>query len=91
MKMQNLSVNEFKQIERMNNFLENKLKQIAKIWHIKNNKDMSKEHLLIALLKSNQSHTEFRKSKDSNTEIEKTKKIFKKLRNIYSKKKKKKC
>ena len=57
-KMQNLSLNELAQIKRVNNFSENKLRQIAKIRHIKNYKDMSKEDLLIALLKSNQSHTE---------------------------------
>ena len=57
-KMQNLSLNELKQIKRMNNFLENKLKEIAKIRSIKKYEDMSKKDLLIALLKSNQSHTE---------------------------------
>ena len=46
---------------------------------------MSKEDLLIALLKSNQSHTEFRKSKDNNTEIGETKKIFNELRNNFLK------
>ena len=56
--MQNLSLNELKQIKRMNNFLENKLKEIAKIRSIKKYEDMSKKDLLIALLKSNQSHTE---------------------------------
>ena len=47
---------------------------------------MSKEDLLITLLKSNQSHTELRnKSEDNNTEIEETKKIFSELRNNFSK------
>ena len=36
---------------------------------------MSKEDLLIALLKSNKSHTELLKSEDNDTEIDKTKKI----------------
>ena len=57
-KMQNLSLNELEQIERMNNLLLNKLKEIAKTRSIKTNKNTSKEDLLIALLKSNQSHTE---------------------------------
>ena len=57
-KMQNLSLNELEQIAEMNNFSENKLKQIANARHIKKYKDMSKEDLIIALLKSNQSHTE---------------------------------
>ena len=85
LKMQNLSLNELKQIEKMDNFPENKLKQIAKIRRIKNYKDMPKEDLLIALLKSNQSHTELRKSKGNNTEIAETKKIFNELRNNFSK------
>ena len=84
-KIQNLSLNDLKQIRKMNNLSLNELKQLAKIRHIKNYKDMSKEDLLIALLKSNQSHTELRKSKDNNTEIEKTKKIFNELRNNFLK------
>ena len=56
-KMQNLSQNKLEQITKMQNLLQNKPKQIAKTRRIKNYKNMSKEHLLIALLKSNQSHT----------------------------------
>ena len=37
---------------------------------------MSKEELLIALLKSKQSHAELYKSKSNNVEIEETKKIL---------------
>ena len=83
--MQNLSLNELEQIERMNNLSLNELKQIAKTRSIKNYKDMSKEDLLIALLKSNQSHTELRRSEDNNAEIGETKKIFNELRNNFSK------
>ena len=46
---------------------------------------MSKEDLLIALLKSNQNHKELGKSEDNNTEIGKTKKIFNEFRNNFSK------
>ena len=46
---------------------------------------MSKEGLLISLLKSNQSHTELRRSEDNNAEIGETKKIFNELRNNFSK------
>ena len=46
---------------------------------------MSKEDLLIALLKSNQSHTELQRSEDNNTEIGETKKNFNKVRNNFSK------
>ena len=84
--MQNLSLNELEQIERMNNLSLNKLKQIAKTRSIKTNRNTSKEDLLIALLKSNQSHTELRRSEDNNTEIGETKKIFNELRNNFSRK-----
>ena len=69
----------------MNSLLLNELKQIAITRHNKNYKDMSKENLLIALLKSNQSHTELQKSEDNNTEIGETKKIFNELRNNFLK------
>ena len=49
-----------------------------------------REELLIALLKSKQSHEELLRSKYDNAEIEKTKKNFNELRNRFSKKKKKK-
>ena len=44
---------------------------------------MSREGLLITLLKSNQSHTELYKSKPDNTEIEEIKKLFNELRNNF--------
>ena len=84
-KMQNLSLDGLEQIERMNNLSLDELKQIAIRRHIKNYKDMSKEDLLIALLKLNQSHTGLLKSKNNNTEIEETKKLFNELRNNFSK------
>ena len=68
----------------MNNLPQNVLEQIATARHIKNYKDMSREDLLIALLKSNQSHTELLKVDDSNTEIGDTKKLFNNLRNNFS-------
>ena len=83
--MQNLSLNELEQITEMNNLSKNKLEQIAKNRRIKTNKNTSKEDLLIALLKSNKSHTELRKSEDNNTEIGETKKLFNELRNNFSK------
>ena len=83
-KIQNLSLDELEKIERMNNLLQNVLEQIATVRHIKNYKDMPREDLLIALLKSNQSHTELVKINDSNTEIGETKKLFNNLRNNFS-------
>ena len=82
--MQNLSLDELEKIERMNNLLLNALAQIAIARQIKNYKDMSREDLLIALLKSNPSHTELLKIDDSNTEIGETKKLFNNLRNNFS-------
>ena len=85
--MQNLSQNELKQITKMSNLLQNELEKIAKMRHIKNYKNISREELLISLLKSNQSIAELRRSKDNNAEIEETKKIFNELRNRFSKEK----
>ena len=86
-KMQNLSENELKQITKMSNLLQNELKKIAKIKHIKNYKNMLKEELLIALLKSEQSPAELRRSKDNNTEIKEIKEKFNALRNNFSREK----
>ena len=69
----------------MGNLTKYNLEQIAKMRWIKNYKNMARENLLIALLKSKQSHAELRRSKDSNTEIEETKKNFNELRNDLSK------
>ena len=52
---------------------------------IKTNSNTSKEDLLIALVKSNQSQTELRKSEYNNTEIGETKKRFNELRNNFLK------
>ena len=82
-RIQNLSLNELEQIEKMNNLSLNKPKQIAKTRSIKSNRNTSKEDLLIALLKSNQSHTELRRSEDNKAEIGETKKIFNELRNNF--------
>ena len=49
---------------------------------------MSKEDLLIALLKSYQSHRELRMSENNNNiEINETKKLFNELRNNFSREK----
>ena len=52
--MQNLSQRELDQITKMWNLLQNELEQIAKMRRLKNYKNMSKEGLLIALLKVEQ-------------------------------------
>ena len=86
--MPNLSLNDFKKIERTNNLSLNELNQIAIAKNIKNYKDMSREYLLIALLKSNPSHTELLKIDDSNTEIGEFKELFNNLREIIFQEKK---
>ena len=64
-KIQNLSQNEIKQIIKMQNLSRNELEQIAKKRGIKKYKNMSKEELLISLLKSEQSIAELRKGKSN--------------------------
>ena len=56
--MQNLSQNEFNQIVEMRGQSRDELKRIAKIRKIKNYEEMSKEKLIISLLKSKQSIAE---------------------------------
>ena len=73
-KMQNLSQNELEQIIKMQNLSQNELEQITKMRRIKTYKHMSKEELLIAILKSNQSYAELYESKSNDVEIEETKK-----------------
>ena len=71
----------------MQNLSQNELEQIVRIRHIKSYKNMSREELFIVLLKSKQTHEELLRSKDNNSEIEETKKIFKELINRFSKEK----
>ena len=85
-KMQNLSQSDLGQITKMLNLSQNELEQIAKTRRIKNYNNMSKEELLVALLKSNQSFAELQKSKSNNAKIEETRKIFNELKNRFSKK-----
>ena len=56
--MQNLSKNELNQIAKMRDQSRDELEQIAKIRRIKNCEEMSKEELIIPLLKSKQSIAE---------------------------------
>ena len=53
--------------------------------HIKDSNNMSKEELLIALLKSGQSYAKLYKSKSNNLKIEEAIKIFNEIRNKLSK------
>ena len=79
-----LSQNGLERIVKMQNLSQNELEQIAKMRRIKNYKNMSREELLIALLKSKQGPAELYKSEPNNAEIEKTQKVFNELRNRFS-------
>ena len=57
-KMQNLTQNELDQITRIKNVSQDELEKIARMRCIKNYENISKEGLLIALLKSEQSRAE---------------------------------
>ena len=64
----------------MRNVSRNELEQIAKMRRIKNYNNMSKEELLIALLKSNQSLAELQKSNSNNAKTEEIRKLFNELK-----------
>ena len=86
-RMESLSQNELQQIVKMQDLSQDELEQIARMRGIKDYKNMSREDLLTALLKSKQSHAKLRKSKDNNAEIEETKKIFNEFGNRFSREK----
>ena len=86
-KMQNLSQDELEQIARMNNLPQNKLEQIAKNRGIKKYKNMSKEGLLVSILKWEQSIAQLRKSNNNNAEIKEIKEKFNILSNKFSEEK----
>ena len=67
---ENLSQNGLERTTKMQNLSQNELEQITKIRRIKDYNNMSKEGLLIALLKSEHSLAElYNKSKSNNAEI----------------------
>ena len=71
----------------MNNLPQNKLEQIAKNRGIKKYKNMSKEGLLISILKWGQSIAQLRKSNNNNAEIKEIKEKFNILSNKFSEEK----
>ena len=84
--MQNLSQNEFNQIAEMHNHSRGKLQQITKIKRIKNYEEMSKEELIISLLKSKQSIAELFNNNLDDDKISDIKRILNRLRDILPKK-----
>ena len=88
-KLQNLSQNEFNQIAQMRGQSRDELEQIAKIRRIKNYEEMTKEELIISLLKSKQSKTELFNNTNNNlydNKISAIRTILSRLRDILPKK-----
>ena len=82
--MQNLSQNEFNQIEKMRGLSRDELEQNAKIRRIKNYEDMKKEDLIISLLKSNEDIVKL--FNDNNNLCNDIRRILNRLRGILPKK-----
>ena len=87
-KMHNFSQNEFNQSAVMHGQSLDELKHIAKIKRIKNYEKMTKEELMISLLKSKQSIAELFNNNDNlyDDEISDIRRILRKLRDILPKK-----
>ena len=75
-KIQNLSQNELNQITKMQNQSPNELESIAKMRRIKNYEEMSKEGLVISLLKSKRSLAELFNNNLDSDKISEIKKIY---------------
>ena len=84
--MQNLSQNEFNQIAEMRGQSRDELERIAKIRRIKNYEEMSKEELIISLLKSKQSIAELFNNNLYDNKISDIKRILNRLRDILPRK-----
>ena len=83
--MQNLSQNDFNQIEKISNLSRDELEQIAKIRRIKNYEDMKNEDLIIPLLKSKERIADLFNDNNDN-EISDIRRIINRLRDILPKK-----
>ena len=85
--MQSLSQNELNQVAEMHNQSRDELERIAKIRRIKNYEEMSKEELIISLLKSKQSIAElFNNNNLYDNKISDIRRILNRLRDILPKK-----
>ena len=81
-KMQNLSQNELNQIAEMRGQSRDELERIAKIRRIKNYEEMSKEELIISLLKSKQNIVELFNNNLDDDKISDKNGMFNRLRSI---------
>ena len=86
--MQNLSQNELNQIAEMRDQSRDELERIAKIRRIKNYKEMTKEELIISLLKSKQSIAELFNNNNNlyDNKISDIRRILNRLRDILPRK-----
>ena len=88
-KMQNLSQSEINKVTKMHGKLQYELERIAKMRRIKSYKKMSKEELIISLLKSKSSSVELFNNnlddKNLDDKISDIKKIVNRLRDILTK------
>ena len=86
--MQNLSQNVFNQIAEMLGQSRDELEQITKIRRIKNYEEMTKEELIISLLKSSQSIADLFNDNNNpcDNKISGIRRIFSRLRDILPKK-----
>ena len=84
-KMQNLSHNDLNQIMNMYNQLQQKLERVAKMRRIKNRKIMSKEELIISLLKSKLDLAKLFNNNLDDSKISDTRKILNRLRDVLPK------
>ena len=82
--MQNLSQNELNQIAEMRDQSQDELERIAKITRIKKYEEMSKEELIISLLKSRQSIAKLFNNPDDD-KISDIRRILNRLRDILPK------
>ena len=85
--MQSLSQNEFNQIAEMCRQSRDELERIAKIGRIKNYEEMTKEQLIISLLRSKQSIAElFNNNSLYDNKISDIRRILNRLRDILPRK-----
>ena len=83
--MQNLSQNEFNQIAEMRGQSRDELERIAKMRRSKNHKRMSKEELIIALLKSKRGLAELFNDNLDDSKISDIRRILNRLRDVLPK------
>ena len=83
--MQNLAQNELNQITEMRGHSRDELEWIAKIRRIKSYEEMSKEELIISLLKSKQSIAELFNNNLDDDQISDVRRIFNRLRDSTQK------